>query len=93
MVFACFYILYAGIFGRESLLLWISISLLVLESIVLLINKWVCPFTSIAMKYTENRSHNFDIYLPEAVAKYNKMFFGSIFILGLVLVGFNYFSN
>ena len=32
--------------------------------LILVVNKWNCPFTPIAARYTENRQANFDIYLP-----------------------------
>lgn len=86
MAGASFYILYCGISGRRDIVLWVSIGLLILETLVLLANRWTCPLTPIAMKYTDNRQDNFDIYLPIAIARYNKFIFGSIFLLGLALV-------
>ncbi len=86
MASATIYIFYAGVIGIFSIWLWISIGLLVLESLVLFVNKWFCPLTPMAMKYTENREANFDIYLPEKLAKYNKQIFGTIFITGLLIV-------
>ncbi|TSC52336.1 MAG: hypothetical protein LiPW41_547 [Parcubacteria group bacterium LiPW_41] len=86
MVAATFYILYAGIARVFNVWLWISIALLVCETLVLVFNKWVCPFTPMAMRYTSDRDDNFDIYLPKVVAKYNKKFFGTIFVIGLLLV-------
>lgn len=86
MAGASFYILYAGIFNIFDTWLYISIGLLILETIVLIINKWTCPLTPMAMKYTENRADNFDIYLPLLVARYNKQIFGVIFVIGLILV-------
>jgi polyferredoxin len=62
---------------------------LLIESAVLIFNGWTCPLTSIAERYTDERQHNFDIYLPEIVAKYNKLIFGTIFVVGLLLVLFN----
>lgn len=92
MATASFYILYAGIFKIFDIWLYISIGLLVLETIVLIINKWTCPLTPMAMKHTENRADNFDIYLPLFVAKYNKQIFGAIFVIGLLLVLINFLS-
>lgn len=89
MAFSSVYILYAGITGNRTLLLDISIGLLVIETAVLVANKWVCPLTPIAMRYTADRSDNFDIYLPRLVAKHNKTIFGTIFVLGLLLVALN----
>ncbi|MFZ5390830.1 MAG: hypothetical protein ACOZAJ_00960 [Patescibacteria group bacterium] len=89
MAAASIYILYAGLTKTFDIWLWLSIGLLVMESIVLLVNRWTCPLTPLAMKYTADRQDNFDIYLPLFIAKYNKIIFGTIFAVGLLLVIFN----
>ena len=89
MALASIYILYAGITKTESVWLWLSIGLLCLESLVLVFNKWTCPFTPMAMKYTSDRADNFDIFIPNIVARYNKVIFGAIFAIGLILVAYN----
>lgn len=86
MAFACSYVLYAGIFRIVNFWLWFCIVLILFEGLVLLINKGVCPLTPMARKYTLDRKDNFDIYLPEWLAKYNKLIFGMIFTTGLILV-------
>lgn len=93
MALATAYILYAGITKSFTVWLWISIILVSLESLVLVLNKWTCPLTFFAMKYTPNRSDNFDIYLPMVVAKYNKIIFGTIFVVGIMLVMFNFYRE
>lgn len=92
MASADFYILYAGITNKFNIILYISIALLLIETIILLINKWSCPLTSLAEKYTNNREDNFDIFLPNWLAKYNKLIFWFIFIVWTSLVLFNYFK-
>ena len=91
MACASLYILYAGITNTFGVWLWVSVGLLAFESITLLINRWTCPLTPIAMKFTEDRVDNFDIYLPLFIAKYNKIIFGTIYVIGLALVGINLF--
>ena len=86
MAAASMYILYAGLTNTFDILLVISITLLILETLVLIINKWTCPLTPLAKNYTSDRKDNFDIYLPNWLAKYNKLIFGTIFVVGLVLV-------
>jgi len=85
-VVAILYVLYAGIFNRVNVLVWISIGLVFIECIVLLICKWKCPFTLIGQKYTDNHRVGFDIFLPTWLAKNNKIIFGVLFIVGLALV-------
>ncbi|MGM0589042.1 MAG: hypothetical protein ACQETE_11535 [Bacteroidota bacterium] len=55
-----------------------------IEVLILVVNKWSCPLTPIAARYTENRKDNFDIYLPEWLARYNKELFGSLYFLGII---------
>ncbi len=83
---ATFYILYSGVFDRITVYTWIAIGLILVEGIVLLIFKWNCPLTGLARKYSDSTKDNFDIYLPNWLAKYNKLIFTTIFIIGIVLV-------
>ncbi len=86
MASAIFYVLYVGISGEKQGLVWSAIGLIVLETGVLLINRWRCPLSDIAARYTEAQNDNFDIYLPEWLARYNKTIFGTLFGIGLLLV-------
>jgi hypothetical protein len=40
---------------------------------VLWLNGWRCPLTDVAARYTDDRRANFDIYLPEWLARYNEL--------------------
>ena len=64
------------------------ITLVIGEGIVLLIFKMYCPLTILARKHSDSKKDNFDIFLPNWLAKYNKIIFTSLFVLGLVLVLF-----
>ncbi|MGM0391382.1 MAG: hypothetical protein ACQEQB_06520 [Bacteroidota bacterium] len=85
-VFIIFYIVYSGITNQITFFTWIAIGLVVGEGLVLLIFKMFCPLTLIARKYSNSKKENFDIFLPNWLAKYNKLIFTSIFIFGVVLV-------
>ncbi len=50
--------------------------LVLVECSVLAANRGVCPLTNVAAHYTEQRTPNFDIYLPVWLARYNKTIFG-----------------
>ncbi len=89
MVAAILYILYCGLTNQFNILLWVSIGLIFLEGLALLLNKWNCPLTSIAARYTPDRTDNFDIYLPIFLAKYTKTVFSALFVIGLFIVIFN----
>lgn len=86
MATASFYILYAGVIGVFDKILLVAIVLLVLETIVLMFNRWTCPLTPVAEKYTNDRRDNFDIYLPLWLARHNKKIFGTIFVMGMTLI-------
>jgi polyferredoxin len=58
-------------------------AVVLVEVLALLLNAWSCPLTAIAARYTNDRSANFDIYLPEWLARYNKLIFGSLYVAGV----------
>ncbi len=64
---------------------WLT-GLVLVEIIVLAVNRWQCPLTSVAARYTEERKDNFDIYLPLWLARHNKQIFGTLFIAGQAFV-------
>ncbi len=56
--------------------------LVLVECGVILVNRGRCPLTDMAVRYTEERADNFDIYLPVWLARWNKTIFGTVFVLG-----------
>jgi len=58
-------------------------AIVMLEVLVLALNGWICPLTPVAARYTDDRRANFDIYLPEWLARYNKHIFGPLYALAL----------
>jgi hypothetical protein len=63
----------------------ILIGVVLLEVVVLVVNRWRCPLTNVAAQYTDDRRDNFDIYLPEWVARHNKTIFGAIYVVGIIV--------
>lgn len=61
--------------------LWLSL-LVWVEVVILLANRFSCPLTGMAARYTNDRSDNFDIFLPAWLARHNKLIFGSLFAAG-----------
>lgn len=86
LVGVIFYVLYSGISNQVTLFTWVGIGLIIGEGLTLLIFRMNCPLTLMARKYSDSTRDNFDIYLPNWLAKYNKVIFTSIFIIGLILV-------
>jgi hypothetical protein len=60
----------------------VLIGVVLAEVLVLVANRWKCPLTGVAAKYTDDRDDNFDIYLPVWVARHNKLIFGFLFLSG-----------
>ncbi len=85
MVAVIFYVLYSGIYDRVDIFSWICAGIILLEGLVLLIFRMSCPLTIMARKYSDSTKDNFDIYLPNWLAKYNKQIFTSVYIVGLLL--------
>ncbi len=76
-----FYMAYAVIVNRIDKYVWIGIGLIISEGIVLLIFKKMCPLTILARKYSESTKDNFDIYLPNWLARHNKRIYTTFFIM------------
>lgn len=82
--FVIFYMLYAVVAGKLDRWLWIGYSLFALEGIILLVFRFFCPLTLIARKYSDSTKENFDIFIPNWLAKHNKLIYTSI--LGVIII-------
>ena len=70
-----------------DLFFWVGLGFIIMECVILFVNKWTCPLTPLARKYTDSQKDNFDIYLPEWLAKNNVIIYSIIFMI-LVIVYF-----
>ena len=75
----------AGVLRRFSLAAILAAIVLV-ECLILAANRFRCPLTNVAARYTEERAPNFDIFLPRWLAQYNKQIFGTLYVLGGIYV-------
>ena len=87
-VVAILAVLYSGITNKITAYTWIASGLVAAEGLVLLAFKSHCPLTLVARKYSTSAKDNFDIFLPEWLARYNKLIFSVLYAIGLVLVGY-----
>ena len=82
-----FYLLYAVIAGKIDKWVWTGLGLFLFEAIILIIFKMKCPLTLMARKYSNSGKANFDIYLPNWLAKNNlKIYISILAIILLILV-------
>ena len=85
-----FYLLYAVIANKIDKWVWICIGLILLEGVILIAFKRICPITLIAKKYSNSQKDNFDIYLPNWLARYNKEIYTTIVLIAIVILLFRY---
>ena len=79
-----FYLLYAVVADKIDKWLWICFGLVALEGVILLIFKNICPVTLMARKYSRSTKDNFDIFLPEWLARNNKLIYS--IIMGIIIL-------
>jgi len=83
-----FYMLYAVIVNKLDTWLWVGYGLFLLEGITLLVFKRYCPLTVMARKYSNSSKDNFDIYLPNWLARYTKPIYTSILIIIMLITAY-----
>lgn len=81
-----FYLLYAAIVNKIDIWVWICIGLVLVEGVVLLLFNMYCPLTVMARKYSDSTKDNFDIFLPNWLAKNNKSIYTSLFLIAVVIL-------
>jgi hypothetical protein len=81
-----FYLFYAVSTNKIDRWVWIGIGLILMEGVVLMVFKNMCPITVIARRYSQSRKDNFDIFLPNWLARYNKLIYSTFFVLILLLL-------
>jgi hypothetical protein len=80
------FLLVAAFLGYFGPMLLVALILIGLEVIVFVTSGMKCPLTDLAKKYGAEKGYVFDMFLPEALAKYTFRFFGVLLIIGLILL-------
>jgi hypothetical protein len=89
MTTAVFYIGYSVLLMTFDMWFAVSFLLILTEILVIVLNSWRCPLTTVARRYAAEDSPNFDIYLPSIIARYNKEIFSLILIIILLTYIYN----
>ncbi len=76
-----FYLFYAVLSNHIDKWVWIGLSLIAGEGLMLLIFHYKCPLTIVARRYSQSDRDNFDIYLPNWLAKNNKLIYTSFLMV------------
>jgi len=88
-----FYLFYAVVIGKIDKWVWICLGLIGLETIILLKFRMMCPLTVMARRYSNSTKDNFDIYLPNWLARHNKLIYSAIVSVILVILFFRLILN
>ncbi|MCC5866685.1 MAG: hypothetical protein JJU31_16305 [Wenzhouxiangella sp.] len=86
----CILLLPVAAFAERLGLALVLIGLVLVEILILSRNRWACPLTRLAARYTSDRRPGFDIFLPSWLALHNKLIFGSLFALGLIFTAYRW---
>jgi hypothetical protein len=78
---------------HEFVAVFVASACVLVEIAILLVNAMKCPLTAVAARYTTDRRANFDIYLPEWIARYNKEIFGTLLVAGWMFAVFEWWSS
>jgi hypothetical protein len=62
----------------------VFVGVVMIEVLVLAFNRWSCPLNPVAARLTEDRRANYAIFLPEWIARHNKVVFGALYVAGIV---------
>jgi hypothetical protein len=80
------YLFYAAITGKIDLRVWVGIGLFGVEGIILLHFKNTCPLTILARKFSASTKDNFDIFLPDWLARNNKLIYSILLGICILIV-------
>ncbi|MBC8084361.1 MAG: hypothetical protein H7Z21_14255 [Hymenobacter sp.] len=80
-------VVYSRVVDRITVYTWVASGLVIGEGMVLVSLKNRCPLTLMARKYSASPADNFDIFLPNWLARYKKLIFTAIYLVGMLLVG------
>jgi len=82
------YLFYAVIADKIDIWVWVCIGLFGIEGIVLLLFKNMCPLTIVARKFSNSQKANFDIFLPNWLAKNNKLIYSALLLLCILMLAY-----
>ena len=87
------YLVFAISHNKIDKWIWIGLGSFLLEGMLLLIFKNTCPLTILARRYSDSIEDNFDIYLPNWLAKYNKIIYTSLLLVIIFMLIYRLVTN
>jgi hypothetical protein len=86
------YILYCAIVGRYDWTLLIAVAAIVIEGLILILNRGRCPLTNLAEKHGAASGSVTDLFLPMWFARNTFRIATIIFIIELIWLAIGYFT-
>ena len=83
------YIIFCGLTGVRDWILLAAIGFIFVEGLVLLLNNFQCPLTTLARKYGDEHERFSDIFLPLWFTPFIIPLYTALFLVGLALVLLN----
>ena len=75
--------------GQLGPMLWMGYLLVAIEGGILWYFEFTCPLTIIARRYSDSARANFDIFLPEWLARYTKLIYTTVVAVIICLTLFH----
>ena len=88
-----FYFLYCAITRTYGWTLLLALSVILIEGLALMLNRFQCPLTTLAQKYGDEKGTVTDIFLPKWCARNTFKLATVLFSAELVLLSIGYFSQ
>lgn len=79
------YIYYAGITNQMNIYVYISVGMILLEMVIIVLNKGICPMGVLHNKFGDTKTF-FELLLPKPLAKRAVPFLGFVAALGILLL-------
>ena len=80
------YLFYAVHTNQIDIKFWLGMGAIIIECIVLVANNWTCPLSPMARRYTQSTKANFDIFLPNWIAKNNIVIYSTVFAFLMLII-------
>ena len=87
------YVLYCGITKTYNWTLFLAISAIFIEGLVLILNNWQCPLTNLARKHGDETGRVTDMFYPKWFLPHVFRFSTVLFVIGIALLVWNYMMN
>lgn len=92
-IYCIFYVYYSALTGQFNAFLWIAVSALLLEGLlVFILNRGDCPLIHIQRRIGDDKPF-FNLILPPKIAKFAVPFFTVVTFLGFLLLVLRFILN